>query len=779
MIKKTAMLIALTMAASLASLPAGLLTYTSKNAFVGDLLPGHYLEDFTSLPVNFDTPYFNVGFTNGTPAVGYVVSAPPSGLYRAPAPDAAIGNWASADAVTVTFTTGNVRTIGADFFLLDFPGNRSPGTIKVTFSNGTIATVPSYASGAYGFFGISSDTPIASLTVAPDPGGGYINVGSLYVSATQSLPATTVSVVATLPEASQDGPTPGVFTIARTNVNLQYDEPLPITFVLGGTATNRVYTCLPVSITSATTNTIVLAAGQTTTNVTITPVADGLPRPTTTVGLSILGGHNYAPAAPISAVVAIQNTGPQLLFVAAPMPSMYKRHTNDFGLLTITRWGNTNEPAYAVAGFTYNGSAVLGTEFTAASPVTINPGDITTTSRLHPLDSNPGVYTGNKTIQIGLVASGGYLTAGTNPTLTIIDSANPPAEVLYTNALASPEDVVNWGLTAANDDVGVPVDFAVAFGYDLTSDLSGGGVIPPPPGGATNALRLTVNKLTTAATGLNLYPTNVNLSGNFALRFNLNLIVDTAAGTTQGPLFGVNHDGGQTNWWSGPVVSGGPWASDGIWYWVSADGGALAGDYRGFTGFGGALPNTGWEEVAPGRRRNEFESVFKNPVPYSAPGGAGLAANAPPALGGDAQTWSDVEIKQLANVVTLSINKIPIFTHTNTTAFTNGYPMLGYLDPFPSAGQAAGAAYFANLSVVRLTGPVITNLTRSGTTVTMDFVTVDGTVTTDSFRLQGAATVDGTFSDVPGAVVSQLPSGVFRVSTTSVGDAQFYRLRQK
>ena len=776
---KTSLSLALAVVASLAPVEAARLTYTSKSAFVGDLLPGYFLEDFTSLPVNFDTPYFKVGFTNGTPEVGCEITAPPAGLFRTPAPDAGIGNWNSADALIVTFTTGNVRTIGADFFRLNFAGNRLAGTITVAFSDGTTAEVPCYLNGAYGFFGLSSDTPIAALTVAPDPGGEYVNLGGLYVSANVSVPATTVGVAATISEASQAGPTPGVFTITRTNVNLQYDEPLPVTFVLGGTATNGVYTCLPAGITSVATNTIVLAAGETATNVTITPVADGLSRPTTTIALALLPGNHYAPGAPAAAVVNLQNTGPQLLFLSASMPSMYKRHTNDFGLLTITRWGNTNAPAYAIAGFTYAGGAVLGADFTAASPVMINPGDVTVASRISPLDSNPGVYTGNKTIEVGLAASGEYTTSGGNPTLTIIDSANPPAELIYTNALTSAVDEVNWGITAANDDLGVPVDYEIAFGYDLASDLSGGGVIPPPPGGATTALRLTVNKLTAAATGLNLYPTNVTLSGNFAVRFNLNLIVDTAAGTTQGPLFGVNHDGRQTNWWSGPVASGGPWASDGIWYWVSADGGSLEGDYREFSGLGGTLPNTGWQELAAGRPQTDFTNVFKHPIPYSTSGGPGLVANDPPALGGAPQTWSDVEIKQFGAVVSLSINKIPIFTYTNTTAFTNGHPMLGYLDPFASPGQAAGAAYFANLSVVRLTGPRITNLTRSGAAVTIDFATVDGTVTTDSFRLQGAATVDGPFTDLPGAVVSQLPTGIFRVTTTSTDGAQFYRIRQK
>ena len=759
---------------------AGVLTYSLKAAFLGDLQPGFYYTNFSGIPVNFDVPYMTLEFTNAAAAIGYTVSSA-SGLFRTPSPDVGLGNWTASADILVTFNTPNVRTIGADFFLLNFNGDRLNGDITVTFSDGTTATVPSTTSGAYGFFGISSDDPLSSMTISGSTGGDiYEQLANFYVSSSASVPATTVIVEATAPNASQSGPTPGVFTITRTNVNSDYSAPLAVKFALAGTATNGVYTCTPAGVAAAATNIVTLAAGQTSTNISIVPVVDGLPRPTTTVDLTLLRNSGYAPNAPSTATVLIQNISPQLLLVSPSIPSMYKRHLNDFAEVTLTRWGNTNAAAYSVSSFTYGGSATLGTDFTAATPVTFNPGELTKTARVSPLNSNPGVYAGNKTILLGLSASGGYGAGGAAVPLTIIDSANPPAPVLYTNALTSAADASNWNITGANanSDV-VPPDGEASFGYDLVADPAGAGVITNPPGGAPFAMRVTVNKINATAGGVNLYLTNQSLSGDFAVRFNMNIVEDTAAGTTQGPIIGINHNGLETNWWSGSaVLSGGPWASDGLWFWLSADGGALVGDYLSSTGQGGALPNTNRQDILPPRKASEFASVFKKPAPYTGYGSSGLVANDPPALGGDTRTWTDVEIKQFRNVVTLSLNKIPIFTFTNTTTFKSGYLMLGYVDPYNSIGQPAGAVYYANLSVVRLTPPLITQITRAGSNVTLEFTSTDGTDTPASFKLQTSSNVSGTYADDGSATITQLPNGTFSATTTSAYAAQFYRIRK-
>src|SRR5262249_22712252 len=133
---------------------------------------------------------------------------------------------------------------------------------------------------------------------------------------------------------------------------------------------------------------------------------------------------------------------------------------------------------------------------------------------------------------------------------------------------------------------------------------------------------------------------------------------------TEGVIFGINHTGVQSNWWygSGPLV-GGPWSSDGVWYWLTSDAqGAGAGDYREFTG-NGPLPNTGFTAVLA-KTWPSFTNVFKNtPGPYTSlitgggGPGRGVPANGSPVLSYDASTWSDVEIKQVQKVVTLNINR--------------------------------------------------------------------------------------------------------------------------
>ena len=218
---------------------------------------------------------------------------------------------------------------------------------------------------------------------------------------------------------------------------------------------------------------------------------------------------------------------------------------------------------------------------------------------------------------------------------------------------------------------------------------------------------------------------------------------------------------------------------DGVWYWVSADAGAAAGDYILRTGAGGALPNGGF--TTPLVAINDsFTKVFKGPpAPYSGYAGPGLVANDPPAFTADTSNWTDVEIKQIRNVVTMSLNKIRVLTYTNTTTFTNGTIMLGYADPFNSVGEAAGAAYYANLSVVRLTLPTITDIVRSGTNVTITFTSNDGTDTASSFALQAASVVTGPYADVTTATIAQLPSTAYQATTTSAAAAQYYRIRKK
>jgi hypothetical protein len=380
--------------------------------------------------------------------------------------------------------------------------------------------------------------------------------------------------------------------------------------------------------------------------------------------------------------------------------------------------------------------------------------------------------------------------------MSILDNAYPTTPTLYTNALADINDAGNWNITFGNGDVvGNPADYNVDFGYDITPanpNVIFNGYVSSPPGGATNALRMTVNKSFNpgSAGGVNAYYTNQVFSNNFAVRFNMNLIQGSSYPVaTEGALFGINHNGSQSNWWYGSGTNaGGPWASDGVWYWVSSDAlGAAAGDFREFTGTNGVLPNNGPQALASSSSAT-FVNAFKHePGPYTSlrsntnlPG-SGVPANGSSRVGADNSAWSDVEIKQVKNLITLTIDKTTVFTYANTNTFTNGFLMLGYADPFASVGSPDGAVYYANLRVVTITPPVITAFSASGGNVTITFTSSDGDDTTASFALQSASIVTGPYTDVvPPAAITQLPSGAFQaVSAQPAASTQFYRIRHK
>ncbi|PWU21210.1 MAG: hypothetical protein C5B50_02165 [Verrucomicrobia bacterium] len=606
------------------------------------------------------------------------------------------------------------------------------------------------------------------------------------------LPSTTISVSATAPNASQNGPTPGVFTVTRTGQT----SALTVNFALSGTATNGTYTVSAPGSTGSGPGpgTITFAAGATSTNISIVPVNDGKARPSQTVVLTLTSGAGYNLGAQITDTVTIQNTNTPQIFLSGGATSMYKSFSNDFASFILTRWGNTNANL-TVSTITYGGTAIPGTDFVTTNNIPLPPGTTTATATVSPLDPTSS-YTGNKTIVVGETAGSGYIVGGNNVTLTIIDNATPPATSLYSNPLTDAGDAMNWGLTWANRDLQViGYDGVVDFGYDLTSTGPNGST-PLPPSGATTGLHVTYNKTALCSGAVNLYLTNQTFSGDYAVRFNMYLVKGSSLTlATEGAMFGINHSGVQTNWWltetlkSSTNIYPNGWNCDGVWCWISSDpGGAGFGDDVFITGLpAGQATKTLWWKKLLTQTYPTFANVFKAPAVFSVTDAnlvpvSGVPANASsvdvPTLG----SWCDVEMKQVQNQVTFSIDKIAMFTYPNTNAqFSSGMIMLGYEDPFSSTGQPDGAVYYSNLRVVRITPPIFTQWSASGGNVIFNFVTSDGDDTTASFALQSSAAVNPqAWSDVsPAATFTQLSTGAFQVSYPQNGPIRLYRLRHK
>ena len=594
-----------------------------------------------------------------------------------------------------------------------------------------------------------------------------------------------VSVIASQPNASESGAT-GTYTISRTG---DTTAALTVTYTMSGTAINGTdYVTL-----SGTTS---IPVGATSVDVTLTPIADLIAEATETAIMTLSSSPNYFVNSG-SATVYISDGNTPALAVAANIATMYERFPGDYAGVQITRTlGNTNiAVSVDVTNLTFGGTAVMNVDYVVLSnsfPFTLDLGvrAANLSQLVAPLDN--ATYQGNRTIIVGLAAGAGFTATTATTTLTILDDEYPPATVLFADPLTDPADAINWNITyGTGDEANYPANYNVDFGYNITADPAGTqGLIYPPPGGAANALRITCNKLFSlgAAGAVNVYYTNQAFSGDYAVRFNLNLI-EGHSYTTEGVVFGINHSGTLSNWWwaSGPLVAG-AWASDGIWYYVSADPGAgSAGDFIEYTGAGGTNGNTGWQRPAT-LFWTSFANVFKDPALFTTyeNGNGGVPANGSPLSGNSTSNWCDVQIKQVRNVVSLAIDKTLIFAYTNATVWTNGCLMLGYADPYGGAsgvsvGTPEAAAYFANLRVVRLTGPKITGLAPSGANMAIQFTSPDGDDTTASFALQSCATVNGTYADVsPAATFTQDPAtGIFQTVYPQNGTVRFYRIRHK
>jgi hypothetical protein len=643
-----------------------------------------------------------------------------------------------------------------------------------------------------------------------------------------SSPSISASVAATTPQAYQannsvnGGPgaavVPAQFTIS---LNAAQTGAIPVTFTLGGTATNvvnyTVTTSASVSQLSTSPYSITFPAGATTETVTITPTAFPGSGPSLSVILSLNSGTAYSAVSPSVATAHIANSGQQFLFVGPiTYPTMYRGTPNDYVAFQIIRYGDTNVSQYTIpaTAFTYTGTAHEGTDYTSPIPaINVNPGDTfeTATNGGPQLNGTyPFTYVGNESVIVTMSAAPGYsMGSSTTATMTLLDNADPPENnPIWSDPLTSATDT-GWNLafgsvgvgTAANpvvtfipnynqstspDNTDQAHDYEVEFGAVLASD---GLIGANPPSGATTALHVTVNKLAgtsyTGETGngttggVSLYPagptgTPMSFSNNYALRFSELTYEDTGSSATEFTDWGINHIGTNANWWAGNYTGGaGNTNIDGVWNSLTCDqGGASFGDVLAFTSTN--VPNTGWVNLASLPWGN-YSAVFKHP-PYNSSGTGAFSEG----YGNTASLWNDVELKQFNNVITLTINKSVIWTYTNTTGhWQSGDIMLGYVDPFDSIGTY-GEAYFSNVRVISLAGPTITSVSVSGGNVVIKFTSPDADAVASSFTVESSTNLKTGYAPVsPAATITQSGATFTAVTPYSATTAtKFFLIKQ-
>lgn len=154
-------------------------SFTDRAAFLAQLQPGYFSEDFES---RADEGYASPLTLSGG-AFAAEVSTTANGLlvfdlggndYLTTGITTA--GWSAP--VTLTFTTGNVTAVGGAFFVTSAFGQVVPeNTVTLNFSDGSSFPITGQTNTS--FFGYISDTPIASLTIVPDATHRFISIDNL------------------------------------------------------------------------------------------------------------------------------------------------------------------------------------------------------------------------------------------------------------------------------------------------------------------------------------------------------------------------------------------------------------------------------------------------------------------------------------------------------------------------------------------------------------------------------------------------------------------------
>jgi hypothetical protein len=571
-------------------------------------------------------------------------------------------------------------------------------------------------------------------------------------------PSTQVSIAATTPVTKRGSGNLGVFTFTRTPDNLS--SPATVIYAISGTAVNGTdYTRI--------TNRITFAAGQTTTNLNISPLAGTIPQPTLAVKLTVLAGGAYSVGFPsFDSVYIADDKTPQLQIVGLST-NIYQGTTNDYAALRVRRLGDTNVSLTINAGdFTMGGTAVSNVDYYLTGlPWSVNAGDVDITNlMIHPgLSGSTAV--GSRTINVTLLAGTGYTITNNTAATTLQLKGQKPGTVLFSDDFENTgTSMANWNVLYQSYTNGGNGDYVVQFGYDysvgdFTKNLPG---LPPAPhGGGTKGLYMTVNKNAAVSAGVNAYVKNHTFGGSYALRFDLYLVrnsIGTAQSQVEDVLFGINHDGNHTNWFrnaspNGTSLPGSPTLSDGWFFDIGSDGSGGGGAPYDFAAWSAPTWTNTVSVIGPtnniGLRANNRLQVYKLP-PYNI--GNNVLGNPTGGTPGNTilngtPTWAEVEIAHIQTVngadVVWKVNNTVVMAFTTSNsgsleigpggsyAANSGTVMVGYCDPWDDVGngtpgQGEGCAIIDNVSVVALNSPITITPSVAGTNLNLTFPTDAG-----------------------------------------------------
>ena len=276
-----------------------------------------------------------------------------------------------------------------------------------------------------------------SITVGPNYYGANF-------SATQD---SNVSIVASVPNASEAGPTAGKFTITRTG-----DITLALAVNVGsatGSATKTTdYTFSPDYVSSTPFNQFTIPAGQSSLDIVVTPVNDAFVEGPETVTLQLGPGDGYVLSGSTSATVTITDDDtalPKVALVATTVSTV--ENSGQPAVFTFSRTGATT--ANLTVNYTVSGTATAAGDYTALSgSVVIPTGSSSATVNVQPIDDS--VSESLETVVLAISSNAGYLIDSSNSTATvsIIDDDVQVVNVVATDATATEVDLTQPGAQA-------------------------------------------------------------------------------------------------------------------------------------------------------------------------------------------------------------------------------------------------------------------------------------------------------------------------------------------
>ncbi len=295
-----------------------------------------------------------------------------------------------------------------------------------------------------------------SITVAPNYSGANF-------SATTD---STLTIAASVPTATEAGPVAGKFTITRTG-DTSLALAVNVNPVSGSATKTTDYTFTPDYVGSSPFNQFTIPAGQSSLNITVTPVVDSAIEGPETVVLQLGPGDGYVLGGNTSATVTItdNNTSLPKVSLVASTPTTVE-NSGQPAVFTFSRAVATASPL--TVNYVVSGSATPGADYTALTGSVVIPANaLSAVVNVQPIDDT--VAEPLETVIATISANAGYIidSAKTTATVSIIDDDVQIVNVTATDATATEVD-----LTVSGAQADTATFLVTRSGIDLSQPLT-------------------------------------------------------------------------------------------------------------------------------------------------------------------------------------------------------------------------------------------------------------------------------------------------------------------